>query len=248
MISANRAAVVASGRDHPYLPLDCRKGNATLALIRAATPRLAAVLLLLGVALFAVMHRDAADPAAIATALRDQGIWGPVLFVLIYALGAVVLFPAALLSLAGGAVFGPVWGAVLDLAGATLGAGAAFLLARHLAAGWVQARVGGRLARLVAGVEAQGWRFVALARLVPVLPYTVVNYAFGLTRVGFWPYLAASAIAMVPGAIAYPWLGYAGMQAASGNAAAVRYGLLGLALLAVAALLPRMLRRRRAPA
>ena len=223
-------------------------GTPILSQLRAAVPRLAVLALLIAAALWIATHRDAAHPAAIAAALQAMGIWAPVIFVIVYALGAVVLFPAALLSLAGGAAFGPVWGAVLDLAGATLGAGAAFLAARHLAAAWVQARVGGRLARLVAGVESEGWRFVATVRLMPVIPYALLNYAFGLTRVGFWPYLGASAVCMIPASVAYTWLGYAGREAATGDLAALRYGMLGLGVLALVAFLPRMVRRLRAPA
>ncbi len=215
---------------------------------RAAAPWLAALAVPLAAVAWIALQREAMHPAAIALDLQALGVWAPLIFVILYALGAVVLFPAALLSLAGGAAFGPVWGAALDLAGATLGAGAAFLLARGLAAAWVQRRVGGRLARLVAGVEAEGWRFVAAARLVPIIPYTLLNYAFGLTRIGFWRYFGTSALCMIPGSIAYTWLGYAGREAASGDMAAVRYGLLGLAVLALAALLPRMVRRLRAPA
>ncbi len=216
--------------------------------LRAAAPRLAVLVLLLAAAGWIFLNRDAVHPEAIATALQGLGVWGPAIFVLLYALGALVLFPAAVLSVAGGVAFGPVWGVVLDLAGATLGAGAAFLLARTLAAAWVQRRAGPRLARLVAGVEAQGWRFVAVARLVPVFPYALLNYGFGLTRVRFWPYLGASALCMIPGSMAYTWLGFAGREAAAGDGAAVHYALLGVAVLALAAAAPRMLRRRRAAA
>ncbi len=216
-----------------------------MAHLRTYAPRLVALVALLAAIGWIALHRDAVAPAAMVRELQSLGFWGPLIFVVVYALGAVVLFPAALFSLAGGAAFGPVWGSLLDLAGATLGAGAAFLTARYLAAAWVQRRVGGRLGRLVAGVEAEGWRFVAAARLVPIIPYTLLNYAFGLTRVGFWPYLGASAVCMIPGSIAYTWLGYAGREAASGDASAVRYALLGLAVLALAAFVPRMVRRLR---
>ena len=213
---------------------------------RAAAPRLA-FLALLGIAIVGLAtHRDSLQPAEFAVWLEALGGWAPVIFVICYALGAVLMFPAALLSIAGGAAFGPVWGAVLDLIGATLGAGVAFLAARHLAAGWVRRRVGGRLARLIAGVEAEGWRFVATVRLLPILPYALMNYAFGLTRIGFWPYLAASAVCMIPASIAYTWLGYAGRAAAEGEAGGMRYALLGLGVLGLAAFIPRMVRRLRA--
>ena len=86
------------------------------------------------------------------------------------------------LGLAGGALFGPVWGTVCNLVGATLGATAAFLLARIAAGEWVARRAVGRLRRLMEGVTAE-WRFVALMRLVPLVPFNLLNYARGLTGI-----------------------------------------------------------------
>ncbi len=213
---------------------------------RAALLRLVVLAVVIAAAGWLATHRAILQPAEIAAWLAALGFWAPVFFLAVYVVGAVVMFPAALLTMAGGAAFGPVWGALLDLLAATLGAGAAFLVARHLAADWVRARVGGRLARLIAGVEAEGWRFVATVRLVPILPYALMNYAFGLTRVRLGPYLAASAAGMVPASVAYTWLGYAGRVAAEGDAGGVRYGLLGLGVLGLAAFIPRVVRRMRA--
>ncbi len=206
-------------------------------------------MLLAGAVAWIATHRAALGPTALAARLDGLGAWGPAGFLVVYAVGSVLMFPAGLLSVAGGAAYGPVWGAVLDLIGATLGAGGAFLVARYLAADWVAGRLQqGRLARLVAGVEAEGWRFVAMVRLVPIIPFALLNYALGLTRIGFWPYLAASAVCMVPGSIAYTWLGYAGRTTAAGESGGLRYGLLGLGLLALAAFVPRIVKRMRAPA
>ena len=97
------------------------------------------------------------------------------------------------------------------------------------------------------GVEEEGWRFVAFVRLVPFFPFNLVNYAFGLTQIRIREYVAASFVCMAPGALAYTWLGYAGQEAASGQSAAIREGLLALALLAAVALLPRLIRRLKGP-
>ena len=70
-------------------------------------------------------------------------------------------------KLTGGALFGPLWGSVWNLTGATLGATLAFLVARYVAGDWVARRAGGLLKRLIDGVDAEGWRFVAFVRLVP---------------------------------------------------------------------------------
>jgi rhodanese-related sulfurtransferase len=131
----------------------------------------------------------------------------------------------------------------LNLAGATLGATAAFLVARYVAADWARRKAGARLDRLIKGVEAEGWRFVALMRLVPLVPFNLLNYALGLTRIPVGTYVLTSAICMAPGALAYTWLGHAGREAVAGNDAAIRYGLVALALLAAVAFLPRLARR-----
>ena len=207
--------------------------------------RIAGFLVLAAGAVWIVMHRDLIDVGAIETWLRGFGAWAPAGFVLIYAAGTVLFFSGALLSLAGGALFGPVWGTVWNLLGATLGATLAFLIARSLGADWVAQRLGGRLRRLVDGVAEEGWRFVALMRLVPLVPFNLLNYALGLTRISLSAYVLASAVCMLPGAIAYTWLGYAGRSAAAGNSSALRYALPALGVLAMIAFLPRLFRRFR---
>ena len=151
--------------------------------------------------------------------------------------------------MAGGALFGPAWGAVLALAGATIGATAGFLAARHLAGDWTRRRIagrGGRIERLADAIDAEGWRAVALLRLVPVLPLSLTDWGLGLTRIPLGTYVATSAVFMAPGAIAYAWLGHAGREAAAGDTAAIRWGLLALCLLAAAAIAAHIAARRRA--
>jgi uncharacterized membrane protein YdjX (TVP38/TMEM64 family) len=191
------------------------------------------------------LHHEILQSAALEQELRSVGSWSPVLFVLVYSLATIVLVPGSILTVAGGALFGPVWGTLLNLGGATLGATIAFAIARYIGAEWVARRVGERLARLIRGVEEEGWRFVAFIRLVPLFPFNLVNYAFGLTRVGLAEYVIASFVCMVPGAVAYTYLGYAGLEAASGRAGAIHKALLALALLAAVAFLPRLVRRLR---
>jgi uncharacterized membrane protein YdjX (TVP38/TMEM64 family)/rhodanese-related sulfurtransferase len=153
--------------------------------------------------------------------------------------------PGAIFGLAGGALFGPLLGSVLNLSGATLGATLAFLVARYVAGDWIERKTGGRLKRFVAGVEEEGWRFVAFVRLVPLFPFNLTNYALGLTRIPLHQYILASLVCMAPGTIAYTWLGYAGRGVLTAEADRVRYGLLGLGLLAAIAFLPSLLRRLR---
>ena len=153
-----------------------------------------------------LMHREMIDVSTIELALRSLGIWAPVGFIAIYATGTVLFFSGALLGLAGGALFGPLWGTVWNLLGAMLGATIAFLLARTIAGAWVARRLGGRLRRLVDGVSAEGWRFVALMRLVPLVPFNLLNYALGLTTISLPVYVLASLLCMLPGLSPTPGL------------------------------------------
>jgi len=202
------------------------------------------VLIIAGIAV-GYLYRDALNVEALESWVADAGIAGPFVFMLIYIIGTVLFFPGAVLTLAGGAIFGPVWGTLYNLTGATIGAGIAFLLARYLASDWVEKKAGGRLAQLKGGVEEEGWRFVAFVRLVPLFPFNVLNFALGLTKIKFWHYLLTSYVCMFPGAVAYTYLGYAGREAAAGGDGLIQKGLLALALIAVSLFLPRVIKRIR---
>jgi uncharacterized membrane protein YdjX (TVP38/TMEM64 family)/rhodanese-related sulfurtransferase len=213
--------------------------------LRRLLPRIVLVMLLLAAAGWAAFHREQINPAALDTWLGALGAWAPIGYVVLYALGTVAFVPGAIFALAGGALFGPLWGSIWNLTGATLGATLAFLAARTIAADWVARRASGLLKRVIDEVDAEGWRFVAFVRLVPLFPFNLSNYVLGLTRIPLHHYVIATFIGMAPGAIAYTWLGHAGRAALSGEADAVRYGLLALGLLAAIALLPRIIRRLR---
>jgi uncharacterized membrane protein YdjX (TVP38/TMEM64 family) len=192
---------------------------------------------------YVLLHRSVLGASLLQRELGSFGRLAPMLFVLVYALGTVLFLPGSVLTIAGGAMFGPVWGMLWNLTGATIGATLAFMIARYLASDWVARRAGERLGQLVRGVEEEGWRFVAFVRLVPLFPFNLMNYAFGLTRIALPEYVMTSFVCMAPGALAYTYLGYAGQQAASGQASAVRAVMFALALLAAVALLPRLVRR-----
>jgi uncharacterized membrane protein YdjX (TVP38/TMEM64 family)/rhodanese-related sulfurtransferase len=196
----------------------------------------------------AYIYRDQFDAAALEQWVQNAGLAGPLVFMLIYAIGTVFFLPGSVLTLAGGALFGPVMGTFYNLTGATVGAVLAFLVARYLASEWVEQKTGGRLKQLKQGVEGEGWRFVAFVRLVPLFPFNLLNYALGLTRIRLSHYLIATYLFMLPGAIAYTYLGYAGREAVAGSEGLIQKALLALALLAVVAFLPRLIGRlRRGP-
>jgi uncharacterized membrane protein YdjX (TVP38/TMEM64 family)/rhodanese-related sulfurtransferase len=207
--------------------------------------RVALILVVVAMAGWAILHREQINLETLDVWLGAIGPWAPIGYVILYALGTVAFTPGVVFALAGGALFGPLWGTLWNLTGATLGATLAFLVARYIAGEWVTGKAGGLLKRLIDGVDAEGWRFVAFVRLVPLFPFNLSNYVLGLTRIPLHHYVIATLICMAPGAVAYTWLGYAGRGALSGEASAVRYGLLGLGLLAAIAVLPRLIGRLR---
>ncbi|HEV2854009.1 MAG TPA: TVP38/TMEM64 family protein [Thermoanaerobaculia bacterium] len=152
--------------------------------------------------------------------VNGLGVWGPVVFILGYAVATVAFLPGSLLTLASGAIFGLVKGTVYSLIGATLGASAAFLVARYGARRRIERRIAGnpKFAAIDKAVGREGFKIVALLRLSPAFPFNLLNYALGLTRVRFLPYLAACA-AMLPGTLLYVYYGKA-----AGSLAAVASG------------------------
>ena len=203
--------------------------------------QIAIAAVLIAAIVLAVYHRDQFDVQLLARWLEQAGWWAPVVFILIYAVATVLFLPGSVLTLSGGIIFGPILGTVCNITGATIGAGLSFLVARYLASDWVLQRSGGKLKQLINGVEAEGWRFVAFVRLVPLFPFNLLNYALGLTKIRFIEYLLATGIFMLPGAIAYTYIGYAGREALAGGDGLINTILIAIALLAVVTFIPRFI-------
>lgn len=146
-------------------------------------------------------------PAFVAW-VESLGGWAPAVFIGGYALATVAMVPGSLLTLVGGAVFGVVAGTAYVFAGAVIGSALAFLAARHLARPAVERRISGdeRFRRIDRAVEREGLKIVFLLRLSPVLPFVLLNYALGVTRVRFWHYVTAS-LGMIPGTLLYVYSG-----------------------------------------
>lgn len=185
---------------------------------------------------------------AVQKFIASPGAHAPLVYIFGYAVATVLFLPGSLLTLGAGAIFGPLAGALYSLMGASLGAVLAFLIARFIAGAWVARQLRGRLQEFVLGVDAEGWRFVGFARLVPLVPFNLLNYALGLTRIPVLQYAMTSFICMAPGALAYAYLGYAGREAAAGGSHMLQQGLIALALLASLMFLPRFVSRLRRPA
>lgn len=200
--------------------------------------------ILAGGAIVAFSLQGRIDIAAIQSWMENAGSIGWLAFILLYACATVLLLPGLLLTIAGGVVYGPILGTLLSLIGATLGASGAFLVARYSGQDWVERRMGKKMRQLVRGIDAEGWRFIAWIRLVPVFPFVLVNYALGLTRISLLIYALTSFVFMLPGTFAYTLIGHAGGVALSGQAVPeqIRWLLIALAALATLMFIPNLLR------
>lgn len=161
-----------------------------------------------------------ADLAARLSAIRDSA-WAPVLFVAGYAVLSSLDFSGLVLTVAGGVAFGFGWGAVLNSLGANLGASGAFWLARSLGRDGIRAFLGGRMATVDRLAEAQGFLWLLRLRLIPVVPFNLVNLTAGVTAMPWRRFAAATALGIVPGTLLYTWFAdavAAGIRDASGGA------------------------------
>jgi uncharacterized membrane protein YdjX (TVP38/TMEM64 family) len=201
-------------------------------------------ILLAGIAA-AIVWRDHLSVDALIAWVGQLGWLAPLVFIACYAVSAVFFMPGLLFTLAGGVLFGPLYGTLYNLSGATIGATLAFLTARYLAYEWVAQRAGKRLRQLVTGVEKEGWRFVAFTRLVPLFPFNLLNYALGLTNIRLSHYIITSFIFMAPSGAAYTYLGYAGREVAGGGENVIKKVLLAIAVIATIAFASRVLLRMR---
>ncbi len=140
--------------------------------------------------------------------VNDLGPAGAIAFIGIYIAATVAFLPGSIITLGGGALFGVVLGSIYVFVGATVGATAAFLVGRYLARGWVAQKISGNTSfrAIDRAVGREGFKIVALLRLSPVFPFNLLNYALGLTGVSLKDYVLAS-VGMIPGTIAYVYLG-----------------------------------------
>jgi uncharacterized membrane protein YdjX (TVP38/TMEM64 family) len=203
---------------------------------------------LVGVGIALTWHwRGVFDPLTL-TALLAGNPFAPLGFIALHVAASLFFVPRTVLAIAAGLVFGGWWGPVWAALGSLAGAVAGYLVARYLYSGFVERADPTRLRMLLARADNGGWRMVAVVRLLPLIPHSLTNYAFGLTRVSLAPYAIGSLLGQLPLTIAYADLGAAGGQAMLGGAGwhtgllwptAIGLGTLGLSLL-----IPVMARRR----
>lgn len=182
-------------------------------------------------------------------AVEALGIWGPIVFIGLYIAACVLFVPGSALTLGAGALFGVVRGSILVSVASTLGATAAFLVGRYLARDWVARKIekNAKFAAIDRAVAREGWKIVGLTRLSPAFPFSLLNYAYGLTKVGLRDYVLASWIGMMPGTLMYVYLGSLarlGIDAEKGGNAQLALRIVGLiATIAVTVYITRIARK-----
>lgn len=148
--------------------------------------------------------------------VEGQGVWAPIVFVLLYAVAVITMMPTWGLSIGAGVVFGSTFGLLYAFLGVAIGAGVSFLLGRTLMGatvrGWVEAHP--RLRAVDREIEARGWLAGVLLRLSPATPWNILNYGLGVTRISFVGF-AASLVAALPVLGLYAMLGAAAGQVAA---------------------------------
>ncbi len=180
------------------------KKKETIKLLAAVTLIAAAFLIAWKAGLVDVLK----DVRAMQGWFNGFGFYGYIVFILVFVAVAVFMLPGSLLTIIAGITFGAIKGGVLSLLGATLGAMAAFLIARYAARELIVKKFEGNpiFKKIDEGVEKNGISFLILTRLVPVFPYNVQNYAYGFTKIPFLTYSVISLLTMAPAAFVYAYM------------------------------------------
>ncbi len=140
--------------------------------------------------------------------IKGLGVWGPIVFILLYILVTLTMLSALTLTIVGGIMFGPVMGIIYTLIGASLGLASSFLIARYVARDSIERKFGNTptFKKIDEGVKRDGWFILATTRLLPIFPFGLQNYIYGLTSIGFIQYTVLSVIFILPGTAVFVML------------------------------------------
>ena len=169
--------------------------------------------------------------------IQSYGLLAPILYMVIYTVAPALFLPGLPITVVGGILFGPLWGVVYTITSSTLGACVAFLISRYVARDWVESKLRSpRWRRLDEGVERHGWKVVAFTRLIPLFPFNLLNYAFGLTKIKFLHYAVTTFFCMLPACIAFIVFSSSLLDVIKGKIS--REFILGLCLVIAVSLIP----------
>ncbi|WP_223292275.1 TVP38/TMEM64 family protein [Salipaludibacillus neizhouensis] len=146
-------------------------------------------------------------PIEIREWILSFGILAPLFYIIVYTLRPLILFPASILSLAGGLAFGAVWGTILTVIGATGSAAVAFWVSRKLGKNVAKKEWKGKGEKVQEQLEINGFIYVIIVRLIPIFNFDMISYLSGISRVKFIQFILGTALGIIPGTFAYNFLG-----------------------------------------
>ncbi|MDF1758626.1 MAG: VTT domain-containing protein [Legionellaceae bacterium] len=149
---------------------------------------------------------------AIISKLPTFGFISVITFILLYCMLSVLCLPIVFLALAGGAIFGPIIGVLVNVVGATLGASCGFFISRYFNIEKLAVIQGNRVQKFLSRTEKNGFIAVALLRITPAVPYNLVNYAFGLSKIKYSHFVVATCIFSIPNKAIVTYCGYYGKK------------------------------------
>lgn len=147
------------------------------------------------------------SPAMIREWILDFGLLAPFIYIVVYTLRPMILFPASILSIAGGLAFGALWGTVYTVIGATLGAVLSFIVARKLGKNLVNKEWTGHFYKIQRQMEDNGFLYVVSLRFIPLFNFDMISYAAGISKVRPRAFFLGTLLGIIPGTFAYNFLG-----------------------------------------
>ncbi|WP_034551976.1 TVP38/TMEM64 family protein [Carnobacterium funditum] len=159
------------------------------------------------------------EAETIQSEIIELGVIAPFVYVFFYSVRPLILFPASVLSLAGGLAFGPLYGTLLTLTGASIGAYLSFLVSRKVGSKWIEKKGGHRVLKLKDSLEQKGFIVVLVMRLVPLFPFDLVSYTAGLSKIKTRDFMLATVLGMIPGTFVYTFLGANALSSNMGRVA-----------------------------
>jgi uncharacterized membrane protein YdjX (TVP38/TMEM64 family) len=176
--------------------------------------------------------------------IESFGILGPLVYIVLYIISTLFFLPGTPVTVLGGIVFGPVKGLLYTIIGAGIGLSLAFLTARYALRGSIEEKFANSsvFKKLDEGVKNEGWRILITTRLVPIFPFNVQNYVYGLTNISFIQYSVLSTIFIIPGTTA---LVFSAGAIASGEGFSTKnlmFIAIGALLFVLVSLIPKFLR------
>ena len=147
------------------------------------------------------------DRIQLQTSLKTLGVWAPIIYILLYTIGTILILPSTPLNLSGGAIFGVWWGTLWTAVAAVTAAVVAFYYSRTIGRGWIGTKFKGSIAVIDAEMQQGGLFYLFAIRLLPIIPYGIVNFAAGLTSISFRDYFLGTIVGTLPGILPFVMMG-----------------------------------------